>query len=115
MNEFGGRGALIRHTDARVYQGVNHINNDVDQHDHQSDEEGGALHHSEVLLQDCLDVFLADAEPGEDGLGDDGAAEQIAEHQSSMSPPGSRRCAETCRMTTSRSLMPLERAVSTKS
>src|SRR3712207_8677420 len=48
----------------------------VDQHEGGRDQKDGCLHDREVTPVDRLDGERADARPDEDGLGDDGAAEQ---------------------------------------
>src|SRR6266545_1963595 len=65
--------------DAWVDRAVQQIDGEVDQRDDHGREQHDALHERIVALVDRLDEQPADAWPGEDGLGDDRAAEQRAD------------------------------------
>ena len=67
--------------DARIGEGVGHVDQHVDQHVGGGHEQHRALHEREVLGEDAADDEPAEARPAEDGLHDHGAGQQIAELQ----------------------------------
>src|SRR6187455_2469933 len=64
---------------ARIEVEVQQIDRQVHDHERQRDEERGALDHLHVARDDRADELAAEPRPAEDLLGEDGAAQQVAE------------------------------------
>src|SRR5436309_2257540 len=64
--------------DARVEPRVEEVHGEVDQDEAQRDHQHTALHERKVASENALNHQGADARPGEDGLGQHGAAQQVA-------------------------------------
>ena len=58
--------------------GVEHVDDEVDEHVGDGEDDDAALHDEEVAPEDGLDGELAHAGEGEDHLDDDGAADEGA-------------------------------------
>jgi hypothetical protein len=65
--------------DPGVHQPVEQVDDQVHDHHDQRDQEQPALHGRIVAAEDGIDHPLADARPGEDGLGQDRACHQHAD------------------------------------
>src|SRR6266542_1275243 len=65
--------------DPRVEIGVDHVHQKIDDHKGAGKEEHRGLHDRVVAVEDGLDGEATHAGPGEDGLGDDRAAEEQAQ------------------------------------
>src|SRR5436305_1830150 len=64
--------------DPRIEPRVQQVDREVDEHERERDDEHAALHERNVTREDALHHQRADAGPREDGLGEDGAAEEVA-------------------------------------
>src|SRR5262245_20683276 len=67
--------------DPRIDEPDDQIDHEVHPDDQECQEHHGALDHREVLVADRLDRERGHARPCEDGLGDDGPAQELAELQ----------------------------------
>ena len=72
------RRMAVLELDPRVQPRIERVHREVDQHEGERDDQHAALHERHVAGQDALDHQGAHAGPGEHGLGEDGAAQQIA-------------------------------------
>src|SRR5215470_4995979 len=77
-----GKGVTLRVPDPRIEPAVEQIHEQVRQHEDQRGHEHGRLHQGIVALEDGRHRKPADARPREDGLRDDGAAQQRAQLES---------------------------------
>src|SRR5262245_61753428 len=62
--------------DARVDHGVEHVGNQVAEHDHNSEQETGRHDDRIVALQNCIDDHSPHAWPGKDDFHENRATEQ---------------------------------------
>src|SRR5689334_21817761 len=75
--------------DARV-----EIDGQVDEHEGERDDEHATLHDGKVAGEDALNHEQPHARPREDGLGEDGAAEEIARLHPDQRDDGNERVLE---------------------
>src|SRR5262249_50532416 len=80
--------------DPRIDKADDQVDEQVHPDDEQRQEHHGALDHREVLVTDRLDRERGHARPREDRLGDDGAAQELAELQAQHGDHGNARVAE---------------------
>src|SRR5712691_4294636 len=64
--------------DPRVQRPVGEVHREVDDHEGEGEDEHRALEQHVVAGEDCLDHEASEPGPGEDGLGEHGAAHELA-------------------------------------
>src|SRR6516225_11138129 len=87
-----GGGALV--SNARVEESIGHIRQHVEGREHHREQQDGALHEHVVARRERLDGQVADPGPGEHGLRDHRAAEQISGFQRRDRDDGDERVRE---------------------
>src|SRR4051794_8446538 len=80
--------------DARIEGAVEQIDQQIDRHDRGRDQQHATLENGIVPAADALDQPFADAGPGEDRLGQDGAAEQRPDLKPDHRDHGDQRVAQ---------------------
>src|ERR1044072_226442 len=70
---------MSRPLDARVDRRLDHVDHEIEEHEEQREHQDGALQKRKIALEDRRVEQKAGARPGEHGLDQDRAAEQIAE------------------------------------
>ena len=99
--------------DPGIQIGVTQIDQQIDQYKRSGEDHDGALDHGKIARFDAIDQQSAQTRPGKDGLGDDCAAEKIAESQADDGDDGNQGVLQGMTQEITRSFSPLARAVRT--